>query len=331
MRTTPMGSIRVAACTAAAALTLSACGTTEPAASDDKSSPSGSGGDQVTVTDSRGEEVTLDAPAEDVVALEWAEAEALVTLGVMPSGVADVEGYETWVSKAAPLDDSVEDVGTRSEPSIDSIVALEPDLVVMETGRSTKLVKQLEEYVPVITIRGSNTDDNIGQMRKNLEIIAAATGTEDTAEQVLADFDTALAEGRQAIADAGMADERFAMADGWKEGSTVSIRMFGEGSMMSELAAELGLENAWTGEVDEEWGLGQTDVEGLTKLGDVQFFYSASEDDVFKQGLAGNEIWESLPFVEQGQVHKLDPGTWTFGGPLSAEVFIDQVVEALTS
>ena len=32
--------------------------------------------------------------------------------GVMPVGVADVEGYSTWVT-AAPLDDSVTDVGTR--------------------------------------------------------------------------------------------------------------------------------------------------------------------------------------------------------------------------
>ncbi|MEE3922722.1 hypothetical protein V2I01_43180 [Micromonospora sp. BRA006-A] len=36
---------------------------------------------------------------------------------------------------AAPLDASVKDVGTRGEPSVDSIVALQPDLVVMEAER----------------------------------------------------------------------------------------------------------------------------------------------------------------------------------------------------
>lgn len=325
-----MRSIRVLAVTAAAALTLSACGTSEPATSDSGSASESQAG-PVTVTDSRGKEVTLDAPAEDVVALEWSETEILATLDVMPVGVADVKGYDTWVSEAAPLDDSVEDVGTRAEPSVDSIVALEPDLVVMEAERGSELVEQIEEYVPVITVRGSSTEDNIGQMRTNVEMIATATGAEDKADQVLSDFDEALAAGRQQIADAGMADEKFAMADGYMEGSTVSIRTFGEGSLMSGLAGELGLENAWKGEVDPMWGLGQTDVEGLTKLGDVQFFYSASEDDVFAEGLAGNKIWESLPFVKQDQVHKLEPGTWTFGGPRSAEVFIDQVVEALAS
>ena len=39
-------------------------------------------------------------------------------------------------------------------------------------------------------------------------------------------MDTTLAEGKTAIADAGHAGRPFLMADGWKEGSTVSIRMF---------------------------------------------------------------------------------------------------------
>lgn len=329
-----MRSARAAAVLTTTALVLSACGTTEPAATDDATDDASAGSQSgpVSVTDSRGKEVTLDEPADEVVALEWAEAEALVTLGVMPVGVADVEGYQTWVGKAAPLDEDVKDVGTRSEASIDSIMALEPDLVIMEEERGPKLVKQLEEYVPVVTIAGSDTDDNIGQMKHNLTQIATLTGTDKKADDVLADFDAALAEGRQRIRDAGMDDAKFAMADGWMEGSTVNIRMFGQGSLMSSIAAELGLRNAWQEDVDPVWGLGQTDVEGLTRLdGDVHFFYSASEDDVFADGLRGNEIWESLPFVQRNQVHKLDPGTWTFGGPLSCEVFIDQVVEALTS
>ena len=314
---------------ATAALALSACGTSEAANSDTDSDTAATGG-PVVVTDSRGKEVRLPAPAEDVVALEWSEAEDPVTLGVMPVGVADVDGYQTLVGTAVPLDDTVENVGTRQEPSVDSIVKLDPDLVVMEAERGSQLVKQIEEYVPVITIQGSEAGSNIEQMKTNLEIIATATGTEDKAEQVLADFEATLAEGRKALEEAGVAGDAFAMADGWKEGSTVSIRMFGEGSLMSELAEELGLENAWQGEVDEMWGLGQTDVEGLTKIGDAHFFYSASEDDVFAEGLAGNPIWESLPFVEKGKVHKLEPGTWTFGGPASSEFFVEQVVAALT-
>lgn len=314
---------------AVVAAVLAACGTTEDvsggAATTEPTEPTAG---PVTVTDARGVEVTLERPAEKVVALEWSEAEDLMTLDVMPVGVADVEGYGTWV-QAAPLDDSVADVGTRQEPSIDAIVALDPDLVIME-DRGNNLDAQLEEYVPVLMIEGSDPASNIAQMRENFTTIATAVGKEAEAADVLAEFDAALAEGKQAMADASADGQQFAMADGWMEGSSVAIRMFGEGSLVSDLAEELGLENSWTGEVDEVWGLGQTDVEGLAHLGDVHFFYSASTDDVFADGLADNAIWQSLPFVENGNVHKLEDGTWTFGGPLSS-MQIDQFVAALAT
>lgn len=326
-----MTRIRVTALVAAtAALLLSACGTTENAASPASSSSSASG--PVTVTDSRGKQVTLKAPATKVVGLEWGEVEMLVSLGVMPVGVADTKGYATWVT-AAKLDAGVKDVGTRAEPSVDSIVALQPDLVVMEDDRGGALVTQLEKYVPVIVTKGSDAKDNLGRMRSDLNMIAQAVGRTTEAEKLLADFDAAIADGKKKIADAGAAGRPFAIADGWKEGSTVSIRMFGQGALVSQLGIQLGLTNAWTGKTDEVWGLGQTDVEGLTGLKDpnLHFFYNASDgDDVFADGLASNAIWKSLPFVKQGNLHRMPDGIWTFGGPLSGKQYIDQLVKTYT-
>ncbi|PZG23399.1 ABC transporter substrate-binding protein [Micromonospora craterilacus] len=321
-----MSRTRVTALVAAVtALLLAACGTTEnttePAAS-------AAAGGPVTVTDSRGKEIKLDNPATKVVALEWGEVEMLVGLGVMPVGVADTKGYATWVS-AAKLDPGAKDVGTRGEPSVDSIVALQPDLVVMEDDRGANLVTQLEQYVPVIVTKGSDASDNLGRMRADLNMIAKAVGRTTEAQQLLADFDAAVADGKKKIAGAGAAGKPFAIADGWKEGSTVSVRMFGQGALVSQIGIQLGLTNAWTGKTDEAWGLGQTDVEGLTALSspDLHFFYNASDGaDVFADGLAGNAIWKSLPFVKQGNLHRMPDGIWTFGGPLSGKQYIDQLV-----
>lgn len=265
------------------------------------------------------------------MALEWSEVEDLVTLGVMPVGVADVKGYSTWV-KSAPLDDSVQDVGTRQEPSVDAVVSLQPDLVIMEGGRGLP-IEQLEKTAPVLVIKGSDSTRNIEQMKHNFTLIAQAVGKEDTAKQILSEFDAKLADAKEQIAAAGLAGAGFAMADGWMEGSQVSIRMFAKGSLVSDLAEAIGLVNAWPEKGDAEWGLGVTDVEGLIRLGDVHFFYSASEDDVFagKEGLANNAIWKSLPFVKAGQVHKLEDGTWTFGGPRSCMHIVDQFVRTLTT
>ncbi|MFG1869356.1 ABC transporter substrate-binding protein [Micromonospora arborensis] len=315
----------------AAALTLGACGTTENTAAP-ASSESPAGG-PVTVTDSRGKAVTLKAPATKVVGLEWGEVEMLVSLGVMPVGVADPKGYGTWVT-AAKLDPSVKDVGTRGEPSVDSIVALQPDLVVMEGDGSANLITQLEKYVPVVVAKGSDATDNLGRMRADLNMIAKAVGKTAAAEKLLVDFDAAIADGKKKIADAGAAGRPFAIADGWKEGSTVSIRMFGKGALVSQIGIQLGLTNAWTGKTDEAWGLGQTDVEGMTVLKDpnLHLFYNASDGtDVFADGLAANAIWKSLPFVQQGNLHKMPDGIWTFGGPLSGEQYIDEFLKTYTA
>ncbi|MGP3958374.1 ABC transporter substrate-binding protein [Nonomuraea sp. 3N208] len=284
------------------------------------------------MTDDRGKQVTLDRPATRVVALEWGEAETVVSLGVIPVGVADVKGYGTWVT-AAKLDASVKDVGTRQEPSVDSIAALQPDLVVMESDDST-LVPQLEKFVPVLVAKGSDASDNLGRMRTDLKMIATALGKTAEADKLLADLDATLADGKAKLSAAGFAGKPFVMADGWKDGSKISIRTFGKGSLVSEVATQLGLTNAWTGEVDPQWGLGNTDVEGLTALKDpdTRFFYSASDgDDVFADGLASNAIWKKLPFVEKGQVTKLPDGIWTFGGPLSCKQYAEAVVKAYTA
>jgi ABC-type Fe3+-hydroxamate transport system substrate-binding protein len=320
-------SLTLPALLTAGTLLLGACGTTEGATAAD--SEKARTGGKVTVTDSRGKEVVLEEPAERVVALEWAEAEMLLTLHADLVGVADPEGFATWNS-AVDLPESTQDVGMRAEASVDSIVALEPDLVVLEAERGSPLTRQLEQYVPVLVTEGSDASRNLDRMRDDFRMIAEAVGATEEAEQVLADFDADLEDAARRIEEAGAAGDEFAMADGWKEGSNVNIRMFGDGALVSDVAEEVGLENAWTGEVDAKWGLGTTDVEGVSALKDeetLQFIYSASTDDVFADGLAGNPIWDSLPFVEKGNLHKLDRGTWTFGGPAALTDFLDQLLE----
>lgn len=315
----------------ATALLLSACGSSEPATTEAAAAAPAAG--PVSVTDARTKEVRLDAPATRVVSLEWGMTENLVTLGVMPVGAADIKGYTTWVT-AEKLAPSVKDVGTRGEPSVDSILALDPDLVVATTDSAPALFTQLEKYVPVLALKGNDASRALPTLRDNLTTLATVTGTKETATQVLADFDAALAAGRQKIADAGAAGKSFTMADGWKEGSSVSIRMYGPGSLLSDVATELGLTNGWTTKGDPLYGLAQTDVEGLTGLGDVRFLYLGSDadgGDVFAGGLSGNAIWTSLPFVRSGQVHRLPDGIWMFGGPKSCAQFVAEAVRVFTS
>ncbi len=322
----------VIAVVATAVTLLTACGTTEEPAREAGAGARAPDGEPITLTDSRGEQITLDGPATRVVGLEWNVVEHLVSLDVMPVGVSDVEGYGDWVAEV-PLDGSVTDVGVRGEPSLETIAGLEPDLVIATAGLPTRAIEQLEDLVPVLVVAGSDASGNIPQMKEDVELVAEATGTEEQADRLLADFDAALVAGAEALADAGVEGEPFFMADGFIDGGQLSIRPYAEGSLLSDVNERLGLTNAWTGKGDAQYGLDQTDVEGLTSLpADTHFLYianEAAEGDPFEEALSDNAIWTSLPFVESGDVHRLPDGIWMFGGPLSMQAYIGAVVETL--
>ncbi|AQS71278.1 iron-siderophore ABC transporter substrate-binding protein [Streptomyces pactum] len=319
-----------AAATTAAALTLAACGTTEPAA--DKSEKKAS--EALTLKDGKGTEVKLDGPAKKVVATEWNVVESLVSLGVDPVGVADVKGYTTW-DTSAPLKNEPKDIGTRGEPSMDTVASLAPDLIVATTDLPPAAVKQMREVAPVLEVKSADGTDQIGQMLDNVDLIAKATGTTDKAKTIRTDFEAKVAEGKKALTEAKMAGREIAFADGYVTSNQVSIRPYTATSLIGEVNEAIGLKNAWKMKGDEAYGLASTDVEGLTALPkDVQFAYIASDEDKnstpFTGALTKNSVWKSLPFVKAGDVHRLNDGIWMFGGPRSMEAYIDSVVGALT-
>ncbi|MCT2583708.1 ABC transporter substrate-binding protein [Actinophytocola gossypii] len=313
-----------------AVLALAACGTTEDPTAADETAPSS--GERITVTDSRGKEVVLDGPAERVAATEWNAVEHLVSLGVMPVGVSDIKGYGQWVS-SEPLDDTPTDIGTRGEPSMDTLAQLDLDLVVVTDSLVEGALEQIEKDTPVIVLTGGDSADPIGAMWENVDILAEATGTEDRAAELRSDWDTKVADGRAAIAEAGADGSKVAFSDAYADSGSVSIRPFTSGSLIGGVLAELGFENAWSMEGDAVYGLAQADVEGLTNLpDDVRFWYIANsaEGDPYADQLADNAIWRNLPFVKAGTVHRFPDSIWMFGGPTSMAQLIDAAVDAVS-
>ena len=320
----------------AAALTvmvLAACGTTEDPADEAGAGSAAPSSGPVDLTDERGP-LHLDAPAKAVVSLEWGLTENLVALGVKPVGQADVKGYNLW-DRSAPIDASTPDVGTRGEPSLDAIAALKPDLVVTTKDLPDNVITQIAKTAKVLTLRGSDGADPIGYMRKTVTTLAKATGTEAQGAKLLTDFDAKITAGKDALAKAGKAGAPFVMTDGWVESGNVSLRMYTPNSFFGGIAQELGLESQWTSGGDKDYGLAQTDVEGLTKITNAQttFVYVANDADGgdFTDALKSNAVWKQLPFVKNSKVKRIPDGIWMFGGPASAAAFVDALTTALSA
>ena len=293
--------------------------------------PAPAAGGPIALTDFRGKQVTLPAPATRVVGLEWNVVEHAVSLGVMPVGAADIAGYTKWV-KAEPLEPSVKDVGVRGEPSIDSIAALRPDLILATDELPEAAVTQMEKFAPVVFVPGGDAKDPVGQMRRNLTLVGKALGKDAEATALLAAFDAKVADGKTKLA--AEAGQPFMFADAYVEGSQVSIRPFSKGSLLSgvDRAARARATRGRT-RATRRTASPRPTSRASPRVGDVDFIYIANDGDggdPFGNQLAANAVWKSLPFVTGGKVHRLPDGIWMFGGPTSMETYVDAVVTALT-
>jgi iron complex transport system substrate-binding protein len=296
----------------------------------------------VSLTDGVGRTVELAKPAERVAVLEWQQTEDVLTLCVAPVAVADPEGYATYVS-AETLPDGVVDVGQRGEFDFDALFSAEPDLIIVEAaGADDEIIAKLEDRdVPVLVTVGADASGQIANMKKVFTLIAEATGRLERADQVLSQFDAHLATAKEQVQDVDLPTTDFLFFDGWIEGGNVVIRPYGQGALFTELGEQLGLTSAWTdaidasygsGGVDPAYGLAQTDIEGLTAVGQANLFYSDDDTpDSYVSELEKSAIWTSLPAVEEGRAHAFPPGVWGAGGPRSNEQAIDAYVAILTA
>ncbi|WP_277679933.1 ABC transporter substrate-binding protein [Gracilibacillus dipsosauri] len=287
---------------------------------------------EITVNDYYGEQPINGVP-ERIVVLEWVYAEDLLALGVQPVGMADIEGYKDWVNIEPKLSEDIQDVGTRQEPNLEAIRALEPDLIITASFRHEAILDSLKDIAPTLAFN-PYPEEGEGTQYKEMETtfqeIAKALQKEEEADQVLSDLDKAYETASTEIKEANIDNKQFVLSQAYSSDNTPVIRLFKDNAMATEIMTKIGLENAYQSDGYQLYGYDETSVEALQTAQDAHFFYIVQEDDnIFTNQLAGNPAWEELEFVKENRTHQLPGSTWTFGGPLSAEVFANQIKEAL--
>lgn len=319
-----------------------ACGTTEPATpagtapnpGDTPGTPGATAttaAGPITITDGRGEQVTVPTAAKKVVALEWSSVENVLALGVQPVGVADVKGFKSWDSSVSFTTDP-KDVGTRGEPSIETIASLAPDLIVGDvTSIPDAALAQMAKIAPIALFKGGDGADQLGLVKRNLTAVATLLGKEATATTLWNDFTGHLTTTAATLKSGGHADDPYVFLGVFLSGSTFTVRVHAANSLPGTVGKELGLTNGWSDAGDAEWGLGQTDLEGLTKLSaDTRILLWQNSGDSSLTELAKNPVWQGLPAVKAGNVHQVGDGVWMYGGPASMTRWADQLAAALS-
>ncbi|PSL34294.1 iron complex transport system substrate-binding protein [Planomicrobium soli] len=288
----------------------------------------------VTITGTNGE-VTLDAPAKKVVALEWTYAEDLLAVGVQPAGMADIEEYGNYVNIEPQLDDTVADVGGRQEPNLEAIAALEPDLIIGVSFRHDAMLADLEKIAPTVIFNPYPEDESIDlyqEMETTFKEIAKAVDKTAEADKVLADLESDYEEKAAEIEAANLKTKDVILTLAYTGPQAPEIRVFTPNSMASIILERIGLNNVHQPDQFEVFGSSTFNVEGLVKYEDANYLYTVpDEDNIYENQLKGNKVWENLAFVEEGRTYDLGPATWLYGGPLSAKTLMNQITEVMVN
>ncbi|WP_167449421.1 ABC transporter substrate-binding protein [Halobacillus trueperi] len=285
----------------------------------------------VTIEDANGEQ-TIEGTPKKVVVLEWTYAENLQALGMEPVGVAGLDQYGDWVNVGIPFSEKVEDVGTRQEPNLEAISRLNPDLIIGVDFRHNAIKEDLESIAPTVMFAPYSEEaaqDQFQNMKDEFNTMAKIVDKEDKAEQVLSDMENTFKEQQARLEEAGKDGMNYVITQAFTMQDTPTLRLFTDNSMVAQIMNSMGMKNDYESEKLEVYGYTETTVEALQNYQDSNFFYIVQEEDnIFKNQLAGNPVWENLAFVKEDRTYQMPGDAWTFGGPLSAEVLAEQVVNA---
>ncbi|SFF23871.1 iron complex transport system substrate-binding protein [Paenibacillus catalpae] len=278
-------------------------------------------------------ETKITGTPKKVVVLEWTYAEDLIALGVQPAGVADVKGYGEWYGAIDPkLDAAVVDVGTRQEPSIETITSLDPDLIIGVSFRHEAIYDQLSAIAPTLIFNPYPEEgglDQYSEMEQTFTAIADALGKKADGEKVLADLHTFYDDSKAKLASAGKEGQEIVFTQAWTNEGVATFRLFTDNSMAMAILAKVGLKNAHQDSAFQQYGYSETDIEGLTKTPNASVLYTTSATDtVFSELLPNNEVYKNLNFAKENRVYDMK-GIWPFGGPLSAKLLVERTLEAL--
>nr|VVV04294.1 Fe(3) dicitrate-binding periplasmic protein [Aliivibrio wodanis] len=98
-----------------------------------------------------------------IVVLEFSFVDALAAVGVSPVGVADDNDASRVIPAVRELIQPWKSVGMRSQPSLEAIAVLKPDLIIADAERHRTVYQDLQRIAPTLLLksRGETYQENL--------------------------------------------------------------------------------------------------------------------------------------------------------------------------
>jgi ferric hydroxamate transport system substrate-binding protein len=265
----------------------------------------------------------IDQPMR-VASLSWAGAQILASIGAPPVALAERDSYPQ-VGALPPMPSGVIDLGSHSEPNLELLSQLKPDLIVLDEDQA-RLTAELQRIAPTLAINIYDPQRGKPYALAMTETgrIAARIGRMQQAHAYLDHVDARLATQARSIATLDVPP--LLIVDLYDDGRHLFV--YGPNSMIDDVMTRLGVTNAWRRATDTGYVL--LGIEDLASLGHAHMFYISHgpRDRIALDNLARSVLWRSMPFVAAGRFRAL-PGFFTYGASSCATQFADGLTQGL--
>ncbi len=268
------------------------------------------------VVHAMGETEVPGAPTR-VVVLDSSFLDASIALGVPPIGATEGIAGSGLPAYLGDVTADIELVGNTTEPNLEQIAAMQPDLILGAKVRHEALYDQLSEIAPTVFSESSGTD-----WKSQVRITGEALNRSTDAEALLTEFD----ERAIAVGDEIGAEGTTAVIVRFIPGQ---IRLYGPATFSGSVLTQVGFDLGDKG-YDPQYGMAIISSEQIELL-DTDVIFATNPEaesggEMATDRGAVEALWSALPAVQSGNQFDITDSTWMTGiGVLGANAILDDL------
>ena len=262
------------------------------------------------------------APPKRVVVTDWTLLEQLLEMGVEPIGAPELSAYRTLV-KNPPLPDGIVDIGLRRSPSITTIKALKPDLIILGTDqkqfdRPFSRISRVMYYQNFSERFASNGEKSQQRFLQLATLFQKTQIAETRLWQLKETLSTKAAQINQYFG------EDIPSVTIVRLISSSAVLVYGEHSMPGYAAGWLGLASEIPIE-KSKLGEEQVPVTSLQQIQSGYMLYLGADEH---SSVLNSADWQALPAVGANRAIALDT-VWSYGGAMSLQYNAEAISKAI--
>ncbi|WP_170006389.1 ABC transporter substrate-binding protein [Bacillus fonticola] len=261
----------------------------------------------------------IEGTPKRIVTLYQGATDAAVAYGVKPVGVV-----ESWVEKPIYnyLRDDLEGVqviGLETQPNLEEIYKLKPDLIIASKLRHEDIYEQLSEIAPTVM------EESVFEWKDTVRLVGQSLNKQEVGDQLLADWDNRVNDFKEKMGD------RLPIEVAITNFRADHARIFYMG-YAGKILQELGFTRP-EGQTEDIWGVKLTSKESIPDMNaDMIFnFNSGTETEQIQQTYeewTTSPLWKELDAVQNDQVIMVDEVKWnSAGGYITANMMLDDLYE----